>query len=114
VDGGLAINARSTAADIAEQAARSGATEVNIDALRDTGQVQIDQGLANARINDFLDQALQDNGNRNITYQGNEVTVTISERRVPTALLGLIGIQEFTVGAAATARAAVGIENEIP
>jgi Flp pilus assembly protein TadG len=115
VDGGLAINARSTAFDIAEQAARAGATQVNEDVLRDTGRVEIDDGAARREAGEFLARALNDKsgGNPGITTNANEVTVTITGRRVETALLGLIGVQEFTINAEATARAAVGIEEEI-
>ncbi|MGI5269200.1 pilus assembly protein TadG-related protein [Nonomuraea sp. CA-218870] len=41
VDGGAAINARLRAADIAEQAARAGADQVDVDQLRETGQVRL-------------------------------------------------------------------------
>ncbi|MFC7104684.1 Tad domain-containing protein [Nonomuraea rubra] len=38
VDGGSAINARLRAADVAEQAARAGADELDVDHLRETGR----------------------------------------------------------------------------
>jgi Flp pilus assembly protein TadG len=41
VDGGLAIHARQRAADIAEEAARAGANNIDINALRAHGKVQI-------------------------------------------------------------------------
>ena len=114
VDGGLAINARSTAFDIAEQAARAGAKEVDIETLRSTGRVQVDRGAGETAANDFLDKALADKRSptREVTVDGNEVNVRVGYE-VRTALLGLVGRQSFTVGARATARAAVGIENEI-
>jgi Flp pilus assembly protein TadG len=114
VDGGLAINARSTAFDIAEQAARAGAKEVAEDQLRESGQVQVDPLLGNDAANRFLDEALAGKTapGRGVTVNADEVTVTV-RYDVNTALLGLIGQQSFTVAAEATARAAVGIENEI-
>jgi Flp pilus assembly protein TadG len=114
VDGGLAINARSTAFDIAEQAARAGARNVDEDTLRETDQVVVDEGEARADAADFLDQALagKQNPNAGIQVNGNEVTVTVTYD-VDTALLGLVGRQQFSVAAEATARAAVGIVDEI-
>jgi Flp pilus assembly protein TadG len=41
VDGGSAINARLRAADVAEQAARAGADELDVDHLRQTGQTRL-------------------------------------------------------------------------
>ncbi|MBB5777322.1 TadE/TadG family type IV pilus assembly protein [Nonomuraea jabiensis] len=41
VDGGAAINARLRAADVAEQAARAGADEIDVDQLRTTGQTRL-------------------------------------------------------------------------
>lgn len=41
VDGGLAIHARQRAADIAEQAARAAADQVDVDHLRRTGEVRV-------------------------------------------------------------------------
>jgi uncharacterized membrane protein len=43
VDLGSVMNAKERAADIAEQAARAGAEALNLQALRSTGAVQIDQ-----------------------------------------------------------------------
>jgi len=114
VDGGLAINARSTAFDIAEQAARAGAREVDIQHLRETQEIRVDPVAGRDAAASFADQALAGNGTANVQVVGNEVTVTIDNRQVKTALLGLIGVQQYTINnARATARAAVGIENEI-
>jgi hypothetical protein len=41
VDGGAAINARLTAADVAEQGARAAADQIDTEALRATGQVRL-------------------------------------------------------------------------
>jgi Flp pilus assembly protein TadG len=115
VDGGLAINARANASDIAEQAARAGARQIDEGRLRESGEVTIDQAAAREQAGTFLNQALKGNGSTSISFpSGDEVQVTIQNRRVETALLGLIGIDQFTINTNATARAAVGIENEIP
>jgi Flp pilus assembly protein TadG len=44
VDGGVAMNARERAADIAEQAARAAAGDINVATLRSTGVATIDRG----------------------------------------------------------------------
>lgn len=41
VDGGAAINARLRASDVAEQAARAAADRIDVEHLRDTGQVRL-------------------------------------------------------------------------
>ena len=44
VDGGIAMNAKQRAADIAEQAARAAAGDINVATLRSTGVAQIGPG----------------------------------------------------------------------
>jgi Putative Flp pilus-assembly TadE/G-like len=46
VDGGIAINARERAADVAQQAARAGANDLNVAALR-SGTIELDPGACN-------------------------------------------------------------------
>ncbi|HEY2490488.1 MAG TPA: pilus assembly protein TadG-related protein [Streptosporangiaceae bacterium] len=46
VDGGIAINARQRAADVAQQAARAGANDLNVAALR-SGTVELDPAACN-------------------------------------------------------------------
>ena len=46
VNGGIAINARERAADVAQQAARAGANDLNVAALR-SGTVELDPGACN-------------------------------------------------------------------
>lgn len=56
VDGGLAIHARERASDIAEQAARAGANEIDEDTLRATGEIQInpDSRVVCGKVNDLV------------------------------------------------------------
>jgi Flp pilus assembly protein TadG len=117
VDGGLAINARANAADIAEQAARAGAKEIDEAHLRATGQVRIDGVAARAAANDFLQDSgfmAKPNAARQITVSaaGDEIQVAV-RRDYQTYLTSLIFINKFTVAAEATARPAVGIEDEL-
>lgn len=82
VDGGSAINARLRAADVAEQAARAGADQVDEDHLRQTGQMRLlgeDQVCARA------DEIVEAQGGDDVSSgecsvgQGQaQVTVTVS------------------------------------
>ncbi|MFF4619799.1 pilus assembly protein TadG-related protein [Nonomuraea jabiensis] len=84
VDGGAAINARLRAADVAEQAARAGADEIDVDHLRSTGQTRLlgeDQVCARA------DEIVAAQGGEGVTRgecavgQGQaQVTVSVSVR----------------------------------
>ncbi|MEV7012429.1 pilus assembly protein TadG-related protein [Streptosporangium sp. NPDC051022] len=55
VDGGAAINARLRAADIAEQAARAAADQIDVEHLRATGQAQLlDDGTVCAKAEEMV------------------------------------------------------------
>ncbi|MFJ2031544.1 TadE/TadG family type IV pilus assembly protein [Streptosporangium sp. NPDC087985] len=55
VDGGAAINARLRAADIAEQAARSAADQIDVEHLRATGQARLlDEGAVCAKAGELV------------------------------------------------------------
>ncbi|WP_336207675.1 pilus assembly protein TadG-related protein [Nonomuraea sp. LPB2021202275-12-8] len=64
VDGGSAINARLRAADVAEQAARAGADEIDIDHLRATGEVRM---LAEAEVCARADEVITATGGADVT-----------------------------------------------
>ncbi|TMR96132.1 hypothetical protein EJK15_25100 [Nonomuraea basaltis] len=82
VDGGSAINARLRAADVAEQAARAGADQIDVDHLRTTGQTRLlgeDQVCARA------DEIVAAQGGDDVTsgectVGQEQVTVTVSVR----------------------------------
>ncbi|MGN9836779.1 flp pilus-assembly TadE/G-like family protein [Nonomuraea sp. H19] len=82
VDGGGAINARLRAADVAEQAARAGADQIDVDHLRATGQTRLlgeDQVCARA------DEIVTAQGGDDVTrgecsVEQQQVTVTVSVR----------------------------------
>lgn len=114
VDGGRAINARAALADDAEQAARAGANVLDLDTLRATGDVRIDPAGARDAAERFLDaRGYRPDEIVSIEADAAQVHVVLT-RVVPTSLLSLIMINEFTVDGEATARAAVGIVNELP
>jgi Flp pilus assembly protein TadG len=106
VDGGLALNKRSQLTDDAEQAARSGANAIDIDALRNNGIVTVSADKATAVATDFLSQ--RGYTNISVVVNGNQVT-TSAEATVDTAILSLIGIDKFTVQGGATATPETGI-----
>ncbi|MGW0801862.1 TadE/TadG family type IV pilus assembly protein [Nonomuraea sp. NPDC002799] len=84
VDGGSAINARLRAADVAEQAARAGADQVDVDHLRATGETRL---LGEEQVCARADEIVAAQGADDVTPgtcstgQGAaQVTVTVSVR----------------------------------
>ncbi|MCF6468036.1 hypothetical protein FAF44_06415 [Nonomuraea sp. MG754425] len=83
VDGGSAINARLRAADVAEQAARAGADELDVDHLRETGEARL---LGEAQVCSRADEIVAAQGDdvasgECAVGQGQaQVTVTVSVR----------------------------------
>lgn len=112
VDGGRAVNARAAVFDAAEQAARAGANQLDAGALRARGDVAIDPDAASAAAVDHLVAQGYDAGRITVEADTQEVQVTVRST-VRTSLLGLVFIQSFDVEGTATARAAVGILDEI-
>ncbi|HWJ84081.1 MAG TPA: pilus assembly protein TadG-related protein [Cellulomonas sp.] len=112
VDGGRAVNARASATDDAEQAARAGANQIDDGVLRSSGRVVIDQPAARQAAADFLAARGYARGEVEVVVDGASVRVSVGDD-VPTALLSLIMINSFHVTGSATARAAVGIVDEI-
>jgi Flp pilus assembly protein TadG len=106
VDGGLALNKRSQLTDDAEQAARSGANAIDVNALRSSGVLTVDPDQATAVATDFLSQ--RGYTNISVVVNGNEVSAS-AEASVDTAILSLVGIDTFTVRGDATATPETGI-----
>lgn len=98
VDAGRAIAAKRSADDIAEQAARAGAGQLSVDALR-RGQVIIDAGAAVEASDAYLAAAGQ-SGTTSVS--GDTVTVRIEESE-PTVMLEIVGIDRINVSAVASA-----------
>ncbi len=112
VDGGRAVNARAAAMDAAEQAARSGANQLGPDALHD-GVVRIDPAAARAAASEYLLAQGYPQSGITVTASENQVVVAVRDTET-TTLLSLAGITSFAAEGHATARAAVGILDEIP
>lgn len=104
LDGGNAMAGRVKALDIAQEAARAGANQIDLAALRNDGVVQLDPGRAEAAAAGFLGRAGID-GVVNATTQ--EVTVTVS-RAQPTLILQAVGVDQLTMTATAHAVAQTG------
>lgn len=113
IDGGRVINAKDRAFDVAEQSARAGANQINVDVLRSTGQVVLSPDAAQAAARDYVAQ------NSGYTVDGpigvTATTVTVSLRAtIPTTLLSLVHIDTIDIAGSATASAVTGINGAVP
>jgi len=109
VDGGAAVTAQQAAYDEAEQAARAGAGALSVGALR-SGSVQLDQNQAVATAQDFTVAA----GHKGIaSVAGGVVHVQITYR-IPTQILGIVGIGTLPVSASASAVDVHGVTEADP
>jgi hypothetical protein len=104
LDGGNAMAARVRALDIAQQAARSGANQLDLAALRNQGLVRLDPAAAQAAAERFLAQA---GASGTATATTTHVSVTVT-RAQPTLLLQAVGVGAISVKATATAVPATG------
>ncbi|MDO9454770.1 TadE/TadG family type IV pilus assembly protein [Nocardioides sp.] len=102
VDGGTALNAKMKLADDVEQAARAGAQEIDQIALRQDGEVVVDEAAARSRATSYL-TAL---GYTVTAFDADGATVSITATDVVDArVLTLIGVNDFDIEASATADA---------
>lgn len=111
VDGGLAIHARQRAADIAEQAARAAADDVDVAHLRATGQARIKaSGVACARAARLLRSYPEVAASRcRVSPNRDEAQVSVTIE-VKLQLLGIVsGFTTFTMDSEATAEPQPGI-----
>lgn len=113
IDGGFAINARQRIYDDAEQAARAAANQIDLEALRETGQVVLLEADAVQAGRAYMTERGYDPGRVDVVAGAGEVTVTASDT-VNTSLLQLIFIDSFDIEGTATSRPAVGIVGETP
>jgi Flp pilus assembly protein TadG len=104
VDGGSALSARQSAADEAGEAARAGAGALSVQALR-AGSLQLDPSAAVAAAESFTDAAGHPG---TASVSGGVVTVQI-HFRVPTQVLGIVGITSLPVSAEASATDIQGV-----
>jgi Flp pilus assembly protein TadG len=107
LDGGRAVSAQQAAQDEADQAARSGAAALSVSALR-SGTVELDSQAAVANAVAYT-VAAGHPGTAMVV--GNAVEVTV-HYRVPTDILGMIGIGTLPVSATARAVDVHGVTGE--
>jgi Flp pilus assembly protein TadG len=104
VDAGRAIAAKGAAMDEAEQAARTGADQVSVDALRQ-GRVEIEPSAAVQAAQAYLN-AVGQSGTASVS--GSTVTVRIDESE-PTVILSIVGIDRISISAVASATNVHGV-----
>ena len=104
VDGGLAIHARERAADIAEQAARAGADDIDVDALREGGEPTVDVDTACDKARQLADSYADQLHGWGCRPDADQVTVTITIEVQPQLLNIVPGLGAFTMTSTATAR----------
>jgi Flp pilus assembly protein TadG len=111
VDGGLAIHARQRGADIAEQAARAAADEIDADYLRRTGQARIaatDVPCRRARL--LVAKYPEVTGPVKCGISANQATAYVTvEITVHLQLLSAFGFSDFTRPSSASAHPQEGI-----
>lgn len=107
VDGGLAIHARQRAADIAEQAARAGADDIDVQHLRSTGEAKVNADTACGKAEDLL-QAYPETAGHDCVPSADEVRMTIRINVKPQLLSIVPGFGTFTLDATASAHPDVG------
>lgn len=108
LDGGTAIAARQRAADVAEQAARYGADEVDVPALR-AGRLQVDEGSACGRAADVVAGA-GDGAAMTGCGLGADGSVQVEVAiDTDTVLLGLVGYRALHARSTALAQPCQGI-----
>lgn len=100
-DGGQIIAAQATARDLASNAARAGAQEIDLAELRATGTVLLDPDRAAEAATDYL--ALTGHSGR-ITVDGGDITVSVDVRQP----MRILPLPARTVAAVHTATALTG------
>jgi len=104
LDGGNAMAARVQALDIAQQAARAGANQLDLAALRNSGQLRLDPAAAATAARAFLAAA---GATGTVAATADQVSVTVHLSQ-PTLLLTVVGVDTIGVTATAHAQPATG------
>lgn len=104
VDGGLAIHARERAADIAEQAARAGANDIDLTALRQTGEPSVDTATACEKARELAASYADQIHAWGCAPSPDQVSVTITIQVEPQLLDIIPGLGPFNMQSTATAR----------
>lgn len=111
VDGGSAIHARERAADIAEQAARAAADDLDEPYLRQTGQIRIaDARTACLRARRLVTKYPEVTGEPGCVIENAQVARVTVQIKVRLQLLSILpGFSDFTMTSSASAHPQEGI-----
>ncbi|MCZ1014812.1 TadE/TadG family type IV pilus assembly protein [Streptomyces noursei] len=101
VDGGLALAGKAQALDVAQEAARSGAQQLDVDQLRHHREVRLVRAEAARTARGYV-SSVGDSGSAAV--KGNVVTVHVTHR-YRTQILQLVGLRTLTLHASATSHA---------
>ncbi|MBA4867283.1 hypothetical protein H1V43_39645 [Streptomyces sp. PSKA54] len=101
VDGGLALAGKARALDVAQEAARTGAQQLDVGQLRRADDVRLVRDKAAAAARAYV-ASTGDSGTASV--KGDAVTVQVAHRQ-RTQILQLIGLRTLTVHATGTAHA---------
>ncbi len=107
VDGGRALAARRQAMDIAEQAARIGADQLSVDALRQGSFIIDPVAATNAVDADLLSSGVTGT----VSVSGDSVTVAVHSV-CTTTILEIVGVQSIAVSGTAVATDVHGVTRE--
>lgn len=106
VDGGLAMAAKARATDVAQEAARTGAQQLDIGSLRNDHTVRLVPGRAAGAARRYVAST----GDRpTVSVRGTAVTVHVTHHQ-STQILKLVGVRSLPAGATATAHAERGAQ----
>ncbi|ASQ97798.1 hypothetical protein CGL27_36525 [Streptomyces sp. 11-1-2] len=101
VDGGLALASKARALDVAQEAARTGAQQLDVGRLRSADDIRLSNGKATRAATSYV-AATGDTGRASV--HGDEVTVWVTHHQ-RAQILRVIGVRTLTVTARATVRA---------
>ncbi|MFZ3555834.1 pilus assembly protein TadG-related protein [Streptomyces sp. BH055] len=101
VDGGLALAAKAQALDIAQEAARTGAQQLDVAGLRGANTIRLRQQAAAATARTYVTGK---GASGTVTVKGADVTVHVTQHQ-RAQILQLIGVRTLTLTANATAHA---------
>jgi len=107
IDGGRAVAAQSAATGEAEQAARLGAGQISVDALR-LGTVRVDPVAAVEVAQAYLSSM---GAKGEVTVAGQTVRVEIQGAE-PTDILGIVGVEQIGISASASATNVHGVTRQ--
>jgi uncharacterized membrane protein len=111
LDGALLLSARRDLQDVADAAARAGASQVDLDQLRADSRVVLRPDAARQAAYNYA--VYQGVTPEQISAEAGQVVVVV-RRTVPTSFLGVVQVTSFPVEARGAARARAGVARPEP